>query len=231
MDLPNRIKELRVRAGLSQEALGVLSNTTGQQIGRLEKGERELTLQWMERLAKALSSVRPENVRPSDLLPEPSSAGLAQPAGEPHISSIGSRPQFTELFSGDDLPVYFSRSRGSNGMSVDKTKTVEHIPRPEPLRAVAGAYGLYFDYEDTMSPKYRMGDLLLIHPSRPARIDDHVIVYRRDKSQDSIATIGRLVERQSEGIVLEQYSPKSSIIIPVADIEAIHLIVGSYEIR
>lgn len=60
----NRIAELRERKGLSQEELAEAVGTSGQQIGRLEKGSRKLTTDWMDRLAPAL------DVRPRDLLGE-----------------------------------------------------------------------------------------------------------------------------------------------------------------
>lgn len=61
-NMGNRIAELREKKGLSQEDLGELSGTSGQQIGRLEKGARKLTTEWMERLAPHL------DVRPRDLI-------------------------------------------------------------------------------------------------------------------------------------------------------------------
>lgn len=54
MKYPNRLRELREQAGLSQAALADRANTTQPQIDRLEKGERRLTLDWLKRLAVAL---------------------------------------------------------------------------------------------------------------------------------------------------------------------------------
>jgi transcriptional regulator with XRE-family HTH domain len=59
----NRIRDLRLGAGLSQAELAELVGTTQAQIARLETGERRLTVEWMQRIARALS------LRPSDLLP------------------------------------------------------------------------------------------------------------------------------------------------------------------
>ena len=62
----NRIKELRVARGWSQEDLAQAAGTTNQQIGRLEKSARSLTVEWMERLAAPLG------VQPQDLIYVPS---------------------------------------------------------------------------------------------------------------------------------------------------------------
>ena len=60
--MENRIKELRKAGGLPLKKLAELVGTSNQQISHLEKGRRRLTLEWMERIAKAL------NCQPADLL-------------------------------------------------------------------------------------------------------------------------------------------------------------------
>ena len=60
--VPNRIKELRAQRGLSQEGLARECHTTHATIGKLEKGDMELTLNWMRRIAGAL------DCKPVDLL-------------------------------------------------------------------------------------------------------------------------------------------------------------------
>lgn len=54
MNPPNRIRELRKRAKMSQEDLGDLVGLSPGQVSHLENGVRNLTLEWMKRLAKAL---------------------------------------------------------------------------------------------------------------------------------------------------------------------------------
>ena len=62
--VPNRIKELRQARDLSQEGLARECHTTHATIGKLEKGDMELTLNWMRRIAAAL------DCKPVDLLAE-----------------------------------------------------------------------------------------------------------------------------------------------------------------
>lgn len=50
----NRIRKIRVDRGLSQAVLGEKCNTTKQQIFKLEKAQRRLTVEWLFRLAGAL---------------------------------------------------------------------------------------------------------------------------------------------------------------------------------
>lgn len=58
---PNRIREIRLRRGLSQQALGEAANIDYRTVGKLERGETRLKVEDMERLAPALG------IEPSDL--------------------------------------------------------------------------------------------------------------------------------------------------------------------
>ncbi|MDB5734232.1 MAG: Transcriptional repressor [Alphaproteobacteria bacterium] len=61
--MKNRIAILRKERGLTLTALAAAAGTTKAQIQKLERGERRLSLEWMEKLARAM------NVKISDLLP------------------------------------------------------------------------------------------------------------------------------------------------------------------
>lgn len=71
----NRIRILREARGLSLELLASSIGTTNQQISLLESGKRRLTVEWLVRLAGALSchpwevvaQDLPDKVRPEDL--------------------------------------------------------------------------------------------------------------------------------------------------------------------
>lgn len=65
--VPNRIREWRRAAGLTQERLAEIVGTTGQSIGRKEKGDRSTTIYELEQIAAALGC------RPADLLQDPES--------------------------------------------------------------------------------------------------------------------------------------------------------------
>lgn len=64
ISMQNRIGVLRRERGLSLADLAKAAGTTKAQIQKLERGDRRLSLEWMERLAGALQ------VKASDLLPE-----------------------------------------------------------------------------------------------------------------------------------------------------------------
>jgi HTH-type transcriptional regulator/antitoxin HipB len=62
MEAPNRIRELRMQAGLSQQALGDAVGVSKMTISDLERGNMRLDTEYMRRLSKEL------NVLPADLL-------------------------------------------------------------------------------------------------------------------------------------------------------------------
>ena len=66
-DPPNRLREWRLAAGLSQEELAEKVGSTGQSIGRYEAGRRSVTLEMLALFARAL------DCRPADLLADPES--------------------------------------------------------------------------------------------------------------------------------------------------------------
>ncbi len=62
--MSNRIREIRLSRGLSQDELAERAGTTKAQISKLENSLRRLTEDWMQRIAKGL------DCRPSELLEE-----------------------------------------------------------------------------------------------------------------------------------------------------------------
>lgn len=62
-DAPNRIRELRLEANLSQQALGDAVGISKMTVSELERGTMQLTQDYMRRIALAL------DVLPADLLP------------------------------------------------------------------------------------------------------------------------------------------------------------------
>ena len=81
------MKRMREAKGLSYAELARRVKTSAQQIERLEKGERKLTLEWIERIAPHLAS-EPFEMVASDL-ERPQPFTLSLPAAEQAASTLG----------------------------------------------------------------------------------------------------------------------------------------------
>src|SRR6185369_8501136 len=83
-EMPNRIRELREKAGLSLQKLAEMiikldgEPTSAQQIDRLEKGQRRLTQDWMNSISEALGCM-PFELLPEHRPPKPEKGALTQP--------------------------------------------------------------------------------------------------------------------------------------------------------
>jgi len=127
------------------------------------------------------------------------------------------------------MPIYGSAEGGMFGMTVTFTP-IEFVRRPGPLARVPGAFGLYM-VGTAMAPKYQPGDLLLIHPARPAAPQDHVLAVRAITSGPADAAIGRHLGRVDGGtIMLGQYAGLAPITLaPNAGDWLLQVIIGSYD--
>lgn len=74
MDVKNRIRELRKKKNMTQQELAKLVNMDYTHIGRIEKGERTLDVEYLDIFAKALDcepwEILPQNWQPIQLSDE-----------------------------------------------------------------------------------------------------------------------------------------------------------------
>ena len=102
------LKEMREARGLSQPVLARLARTSQQQIDRLEKGQRRLTLPWARRLASLLG-VDAHELQPVDAYGTASVVGYVGVGEEVFFFSTGTRAQHSRTSS--PRPASMTRSR------------------------------------------------------------------------------------------------------------------------
>lgn len=123
----NRIKELRDKKGWSQERLAAECDppTSGQEIGRLERGTRRLTQAWMERLAGPLGVEAP------DLLPlHRSVKGVRELEQVTHQEKVRLLSTFFGRLSGDALDRIIESVYAEVSSEVHAADNVRHRKRP-----------------------------------------------------------------------------------------------------
>ena len=94
-----------------------------------------------------------------------------------------------------DLPVYAS-AMGGPGAMVVTFEPIEYVKRPEPLAGVTKGYGVYV-VGDSMEPKYKHGDMLLVHPSRPYKAGDYVVVIMSSSDATHEVMVKRFISPQT----------------------------------
>jgi phage repressor protein C with HTH and peptisase S24 domain len=82
-----------------------------------------------------------------------------------------------------------------------------------------------------MEPRYRPGEMIYIHPGKPATIGCYVLVQLKPKNpgEPRPALIKRLVKNTGTTIGLEQFNPPETCDIALSDVVSMHRIVASGE--
>jgi len=122
-----------------------------------------------------------------------------------------------------DLPV-MGTAAGSLGRGAFRLEggVIDYVLRPEILRNVRDAYGIYVE-GDSMDPAHPHGELRIIHPHRPCQIGDTVVIAARYTEDGPVeGWIKRLVKRTPEKIIVEQYNPKATIEFERSFVESCH---------
>jgi phage repressor protein C with HTH and peptisase S24 domain len=210
----NRLRELREGAGMTMQALAARIGTTAPQISKLEKGERRLTLDWMNRLAAGLG------VEPRALLPAigplevPASGRLTLNEGLGVMRLPPPDPR-------DLIPVRSAARGGDDQQMFLQDGPIDYIARPTSLARVRDAYAIYM-IGDSMIPRFRQGQRLHVNPYKPPQAGAGVVVTKRD----DVVLIKEFVNRDGARLRLRQYNPDRIIDLALGEIRDIHTVVG-----
>ena len=214
-----RSEARRQAVGWSQERLAGLAGTTQQTIDRIERGLFKRTPSALPKIAHALG------VNLYDLDPS-----LGQ--GVPRASGgrVDDRTEFGLPNHGPrDLPVY-AAAEGGQGTVIVTTEAVDWVRRPAPLATAKGGYAILVVGE-SMVPRYRPGDTLLVNPHIPARREDGVVLYAGEVSGDVRATVKEFVRSTEKHWVVRRYLPETEIKLLKTEWPIIHVVVGAYSRR
>lgn len=180
------IKSKREALSLSQHALASAAGTTQQTVDRIERG------------VTSFSRTVPAILRALDIKP-----GLARSRLVPAQS--GDPIPASELLGGRDLPVY-GAAQGGQGAMILTVDPVQRVRRPEHLVGVDDGYGI-FVVGDSMQPAFWHGDIALIHPHKPLRSGDDIVLYGSDSGGNDVAVIKHLRRFDDELWHLRQWNP------------------------
>lgn len=112
----------------------------------------------------------------------------------------------------NDVPVY-GTAAGSHlrGAFQFEGGVIDYVRRPPALMGARDIYALFVE-GTSMEPQFHPGDLIYVHPHKPPRLGDAIVVQSHgDANQPKEATLGVYVRRTEKHIVISKHNPKAEI--------------------
>lgn len=155
--------------------------------------------------------------RATPIEPDPDDA-----AGEPLVRMLATaltpsaevRPADVELpqrsAMPQDVPV-LGTAAGSEEGAFQIDGVVEYVRRPPGMMGVRDLYAIYV-VNSSMEPEHHPGDLRFVHPGRPVRIGDTVVVQTKVGEHGTVqAYIKKLAKLTPDSVFLVQHNPPTTI--------------------
>jgi phage repressor protein C with HTH and peptisase S24 domain len=236
-----RIKAAREAKQLTQDQLASrVSEHRGTPVSRGAVGNWELGLGLTTVNLGALSEVL--GVRQDWFLtgdgPGPASAtayesGNATEKNGNFTNKIGvfSSPVPHTLGGPPTLPVLGAAKGGKGGIFMQNGEAFDYVQRPSFLSDARDAYAVYM-VGDSMEPRYFAGETLFVHPHKPVRQGDFVVVQLAPEVEGGEAEylVKQFVRQDQKRLQVREYQPKERVFdVPAGRVIAAHKIVGSAE--
>lgn len=112
-----------------------------------------------------------------------------------------------------DIKVFGTAAGSMNGRGAFQMTSdpVDYVARPPGLIAARDIYALYVEGE-SMVPRHMPGDLVFVHPHKPVRVDDSVIIQEPNSQNGQPAAFIKIFKRRTEkGILTRQLNPESQV--------------------
>lgn len=221
-----RVAARRSELGHSQSELARRAGVKAQSIQQLEKGEVKRPRYLLE-LARALD-VSPEWLSYGGRAPSLPPAVAARP-GLSDVHFPEQPPELPPLQTmSRDIPVRGTAAANRIGEFQVGESPIDHVRRPPGISGARDVYAIYVVGE-SMEPRFFEGDLVYVHPHRPAQIGSFVVVQIAEDHGEMRAMIKRLVKRTDSMLVLAQYNPVRTIEVERAR-GTMHLILSNNEL-
>ena len=205
----NNIKALREARGWSMAKLGEAAECDAATIDKLEKGKMRLSDKWIDKLAAAFG-VPGQDIISDDAPATAEATPAAQPRSDVRIAP--NAPVFNPLDLPKDVPV-LGTAAGSHvgGAFQISGGAIDYVRRPPGLIGARDVYGLYVE-GTSMEPQFFPGDLVYVHPHRPARVGDPIVVQTRlSHDADIEATIGIYRKQTEKHLVIQKHNPAAEV--------------------
>ncbi|NMN73883.1 phage repressor protein C with HTH and peptisase S24 domain [Rhizobium sp. 57MFTsu3.2] len=158
------------------------------------------------------------------------SGGETTSAVKTDVRPASSTPPMRHEMS-NDVPVRGTAAGSHLGGAFQITSdTIDFVRRPPALINVVNLYSLYVE-GSSMEPQYSPGDLIFIHPDKPPRLGDAVVIQCQvDAEGHAEATIGILSRRSAEKVTIRKHNPPAEIDLPRETVVTIHKVLTNNEL-
>ncbi|MGF9693611.1 S24 family peptidase [Rhizobium sp. 0TCS1.26] len=129
--------------------------------------------------------------------------------------------------AGQMVPVLGEAVGVADGVYLFNGTVLDYVACPPSLKSVLGAYAVFI-YGESMSPRYRPGETVWVHPRKPARHGDDVIVQTIPPDGAGFPPLGYVKEFvgwQENRLILRQYSPDGRLEFDRTEVLSVHPIV------
>lgn len=124
------------------------------------------------------------------------------------------------------MPLYGAVQGGIGHDITDLSDAIDAIDTPSWLASVPDAYAVFVS-GTSMRPRFNPREVLYVHPGRPCREGDYVVV-QLAANGNTHAIVKQFVEITDTHVVLRQHNPDRNLNYPRNEVAAIHVVVGSY---
>lgn len=238
--LHDRIRQRINELGLSEEAASLLVGTDRSYFRKLfERPNSHPRIDTLQRIATALEtdvSWLTSGATPISLADTENLLGPIVSAHSRNAARDGSGADRTPALPARaemplDVPV-MGTAAGSHlrGAFQFEGGIVDYVRRPPALVGAKEIYGLYVE-GSSMEPQYFPGDLIYVHPHRPARVGD-IVVLQCKNGEHAVgeATLGIYRRKTEKAVVIGKRNPAAEIEIAREHVVAIHRVLTVNEL-
>tara|TARA_R110002020_G_scaffold471284_1_gene698249 strand:+ start:38231 stop:38917 length:687 start_codon:yes stop_codon:yes gene_type:complete len=150
-----------------------------------------------------------------------------QPASDVRMADV---PLPTRFDMPNDVPVR-GTAAGSHlkGAFQFTSDAIDYVRRPPALMGARDIYALYVE-GSSMEPQYFPGDLVYVHPHKPPRVGDVIVVQAAIDEVNVEATIGIYVKRTEQFLVILKRNPEAHVQLQRHTIKAMHKVLSTNEL-
>lgn len=106
---------------------------------------------------------------------------------------------------------------------------IDYVRRPPAMDGAKNLYALYIE-GSSMEPRFFPGDLVFVHPDRPPRTGDPVVVQVKLEEDRIEATIGHLEKRTPTELVIGKLNPAAHVKLKRDTVHAVHRVLTMNEL-